>query len=814
MRDKLRHICKNFNQDMLSNILYAAFVALVVVVAIWIFADSPVQPHFREAANNNVWFGDGWYYADKNGNIDWNESVAVNGQHFMRVNVDDGVVRIAKRVEKKPSAEDFFCFRTCAHNVKLYVNGSCWYEYEMQEKYKKYSKGMYMLHQLSAADLEEGDVITLVLLETDDSNHTILQYPAIGDRYALTKYIITQSAINLLLCVFVLILLLLIAVTRHSPILVEKMNNKESLKWLWSFLVVAMIYFGMDTGCMELLFNRMYWVGWLGDISVLMLPMPFLLYTKSVFFPEYRRFEYLAGINFIIAVASIIGFIGWGYNISDAFIFIHPLIAVGITMCLVCLIKEEQMPGAEVLIGYAAIWISSIAAVWLYWTGLAYPLSTVFGIGLAVFGVCMLLWTVKENNELKRLRDEVERIRMQRDKQNAEEANEQKNRFLSRMSHEIRTPLNAMLGMNELIMQDTEEENIRVYASNIQSAGRTLLALINDVLDFSKIENGKLEIEVSDYSLSSVLNDVVLMVQEKATAKGLEMRLNIDADMPDNLRGDEIRIKQIILNLLTNAVKYTEKGWVELFMQMTPITKSGQNSEDVYLCIKVSDSGIGIKEEEMPKLFHEFERLDRNKNKSIEGTGLGLSIASRLVALMGGSISVESEYGKGSVFMVSLPQTVVSDERIGDYKKRIECFTKSKQQDKMQAACFPGKKIFVVDDNEMNLEVIASILEMLEITVSRADNGQSAINHLKNDKYDLIITDDMMPGMNGTEFMKNIKSYSEGANCNTPIVVLTANAIAGAREEYLKRGFDGYLTKPIDIDNLLKILKRYLLVTP
>lgn len=810
MKDKLRHICKNFNQDMLSNILYTVFVALVVVVAIWIFADSPVQPHFREAANNNVWFGDGWHYADKNGNIDWNDSVAVNGQHFMRVNVDDGVVRIAKRVEKKPSAEDFFCFRTCAHNVKLYVNGSCWYEYEMQEKYKKYSKGMYMLHQLSAADLEAGDVITLVLLDTDDSNYTILQYPAIGDRYALTKYIIAQSAINLLLCVFVLILLLLIAVTRHSPILVERMNNKESLKWLWSFLVVAMIYFGMDTGCMELLFNRMYWVGWLGDVAVLMLPMPFLLYTKNVFFPDYRRFEYLAGINFIIAVASIIGFIGWGYNISDAFIFIHPLIAVGITMCLVSLIKEEQMPGAEVLIGYAAIWISSIAAVWLYWTGLAYPLSTVFGIGLAVFGVCMLLWTVKENNELKRLRDEVERIRMQRDKQNAEEANEQKSRFLSQMSHEIRTPLNAMLGMNELIMQSAENSTTKQYAANIQSAGRTLLALINDVLDFSKIENGKLNIEIYNYSLSSVLNDVILMVQEKVTAKGLELRLNIDSDMPDSLRGDEIRIKQIILNLLTNAVKYTERGWVKLSVGLTPETKQWQTQGDICMCVRVSDSGIGIKEEEMPKLFREFERLDRNRNRSIEGTGLGLSITSRLAALMGGSIKVESEYGKGSTFTVFLPQAVVSDESIGDYKKRIERLTKSEQQESPQTLKFSGKRVFVVDDNEMNLEVIASILEMLEITVSRADNGQSAINRLENDKYDLIITDDMMPGMSGNELMKRIKSHMQGANCSTPVVVLTANAIAGAREEYLKRGFDGYLTKPIDIDALQKLLQRYL----
>lgn len=810
MKNKLKHIYRNMNQNVLGNILYSGFIILVAIVVICIFVDSPMQFHFKEAADNDVWYGDGWYYVDKDGNIDWNASVAVSGRHFMRANIKDGSVIIAKRVEEKPSAQDFICFRVCSQNTKVYVNGSCLYENEMQEDYKKYTKGMYMLHQFSAADLEPGDVITLALSEIKAGTYTIIQYPALGDRYALNNYIIAKSAPNLLLCVFVLILLLLIAVTRHSPILVEKMNDKQSLKWLMSFLVMAMIYFGMDSGCMELFFNRMFWVEWLSDVAVLMLPMPFLMYTKNVFFPDYRRFERLAGINFIIAVASIVGFIGWGYNISDAFVFIHPLIVIGITMCLASFIKEEMMPGAEVLIGYAAIWATALAAVALYWARLVYPLSTVFGVGLVIFGVCMFLWTVRENNELKRLRDEVERIRMQRDKQNAEEANEQKNRFLSQMSHEIRTPLNAILGMNELIMQSAENENTKQYAVNIQSAGRTLLALINDILDFSKIENGKLDIQISDYSLSSVLNDAILMVQEKITAKGLELRLNIDPNMPDSLRGDEIRIKQIILNLLTIAVKYTQKGWVELSLQRDRTGNTQQGGKDICLCIRVSDSGIGIKQEEMPKLFGEFERLDKDRNRSIEGTGLGLSITSRLVTLMGGSIHVESEYGMGSVFTVILPQTVVSGENIGDYKKRIEYLTKSEQHESQQVVCFPGKKVFVVDDNAMNLEVIVSILELLEITVSRADSGQSAINHLEKEKYDLIITDDMMPGMNGTELMRYIKSHSGDANCTTPIVVLTANAIAGAREEYLKRGFDGYLTKPIDIDVLQKMLKKYL----
>ena len=228
------------------------------------------------------------------------------------------------------------------------------------------------------------------------------------------------------------------------------------------------------------------------------------------------------------------------------------------------------------------------------------------------------------------------------------------------------------------------------------------------------------------------------------------------------------------------------------------------------MIVRVSDSGIGIRKEAQSKLFQEFERLDRNKNKGIEGTGLGLSITSQLVALMDGKISVESEYERGSTFTVTIPQVVVSSEIIGDYQKRFQSLSSTEQQEITNIACFTGKKVFVIDDNEMNLEVIASILEMLEITVSRADSGQSAMNHLEKEKYDLILTDDMMPGMNGTELMEYIKSQQDGINYKTPIVVLTANAIAGVREEYIKKGFDEYMTKPVDIDVLQRILKRYL----
>jgi CheY-like chemotaxis protein len=424
----------------------------------------------------------------------------------------------------------------------------------------------------------------------------------------------------------------------------------------------------------------------------------------------------------------------------------------------------------------------------------------------------MLSWLVRNRYAVNKANEEAIRESMRREKQEAQEANEQKSRFLSHMSHEIRTPLNAILGMNELVMNKADSEEIRNYCVNIQSAGKTLLALINDVLDTSKIENGKMEIVESEYSLSSLLNDVVLITQKRATDKGLEYKLNIESTMPDVLKGDEVRIRQVMVNLVNNAVKYTKQGYVELSVY-TDNEGTYLDEDSLTLIIKVRDTGIGIKDEDMSKLFTEFERLDRAKNINIEGSGLGLSIASQLVSLMKGTISVESEYGKGSVFTVKLPQEIVVHNPIGDYKKRFELLANEKEKKEIEAIeslKFPGKRVYVVDDNEMNLEVIASILELMEIEVDRASGGEEAIRRLDTTAYDLILTDDMMPGIDGTKLMQHLHSNLDSASHSTPIAVLTANAVVGARQEYISKGFDEYLTKPIDIDVLQKILINYL----
>ncbi len=415
--------------------------------------------------------------------------------------------------------------------------------------------------------------------------------------------------------------------------------------------------------------------------------------------------------------------------------------------------------------------------------------------------IARILWVTedidKERRERERLIDASER---------AVAASEAKSAFLSNMSHEIRTPINAVLGMNEMILRECDDKNILGYSENIRSAGSTLLGLINDILDFSKIEAGKMEIIPVDYDLSSVINDLVNMIQTKADAKGLKLEFEISREVPKLLHGDEVRIKQIVTNILTNAVKYTEKGRVTLCIDYEKIP----DEEDcILLDVAVKDTGIGIKEEDMKKLFSEFDRIEEKRNRNVEGTGLGMSITKRLLEMMGSELQVESKYGLGSKFSFSLRQTVIKWEELGDYEAayKASLASRGKYHEKFRA---PKAEILVVDDTPMNLEVFINLLKKTEIKIETAATGEEALSLAFDKEYDVIFLDHMMPDKDGIETLHEMRERKDAPNLQTPVICLTANAISGAREKYLAEGFDNYLTKPIDSVKLEEMLIEYL----
>ena len=390
--------------------------------------------------------------------------------------------------------------------------------------------------------------------------------------------------------------------------------------------------------------------------------------------------------------------------------------------------------------------------------------------------------------------------------QQANQANAAKSYFLSTMSHDIRTPMNAILGLNEMVLRESQDATIIHYSESIRTAGSTLLGLINDILDFSKIEAGKMDILPVDYNFASVLNDLVNMVQKNAADKGLAFHIDIDAGIPALLHGDEIRIKQITTNILSNAVKYTKEGSVTFTVGYAKIP---DKPDSILLKIRVADTGIGIKPEDMDRLFKAFERIDEKKNRNIEGTGLGMTIAQNFLAKMDSQLHVESTYGEGSVFSFDLEQKVVKWDPIGNYEEtfRASLSERNRYREKFTA---PHADLLVVDDTPVNLTVFTSLLSRTKIRIDTALDGDEAISMYKQKHYDMVFLDHMMPNKDGIETLAEMRGLTDTPNDGTPIVCLTANAISGMREKFIKAGFDDYITKPIDPDRLESMLLHYL----
>ncbi len=382
-------------------------------------------------------------------------------------------------------------------------------------------------------------------------------------------------------------------------------------------------------------------------------------------------------------------------------------------------------------------------------------------------------------------------------------ADKAKNQFLAQMSHEIRTPINAVLGMNEMILRETDSDTIRDYSTNIKVSGKNLLALINSILDFSKIEDGKMEIIPVKYDLSSLINNLVHSIDERAKAKSLRFNVDVDPTLPAILFGDDVRIQQVITNLLTNAVKYTHEGSVTLTLK-----DGGREGDILKLYVSVKDTGIGIKSADMKKLFESFERIEEIRNRNIEGTGLGMSIVTKLLGMMNSELHVDSTYGSGSEFSFTVEQRIISGDAVGNYSERFKAVSAS-NENVTKTVFAPKARLLVVDDNDMNLKVARNLLKLSGITPDLASSGRECLELTNKNKYDLILMDHMMPGMDGIETLHRLREENL-IPTGTHVIVLTANAVVGAKEKYLEAGFDDYLSKPIEVEELQAKLSAHL----
>ncbi|MBR1622711.1 MAG: response regulator [Pseudobutyrivibrio sp.] len=385
----------------------------------------------------------------------------------------------------------------------------------------------------------------------------------------------------------------------------------------------------------------------------------------------------------------------------------------------------------------------------------------------------------------------------------AQTATEAKSNFLANMSHEIRTPINTIMGMDEMILRETSEKVVEEYALDIKTASQNLLSLINDILDITKIESGKMGIVKGEYAFMSLMHDVLNNVTLRAKEKNLEIRLDIAGNIPCDMLGDDIRIKQILTNIITNAVKYTQEGYIEI---TASCTRGFGNFVDLTFTVK--DTGIGIKQEDIKRMFDSFERLEVSRNRNIEGAGLGMTITQNLLKMMGSTLNVDSVYGEGSTFSFTIAQEVVNNEPIGDFNQKLKQLTSNYEYSTSFEA--PNAEFLVVDDNTMNRKVFVALLKDSKVKITEAADGAECLHLIKNKHFDMIFLDHMMPGMDGVETFKAMATL-EGNKClGTPVIALTANAIAGAKDRYLTLGFHGFLSKPVVPAQLEKTIRDFL----
>ena len=397
-----------------------------------------------------------------------------------------------------------------------------------------------------------------------------------------------------------------------------------------------------------------------------------------------------------------------------------------------------------------------------------------------------------------------QQARLDRAISEANSANEAKSSFLDNMSHEIRTPMNSILGMNEMILREEDRPEIAEYAMVIQRSGRALLGIINDILDFSKLQDKKMEIITVHYDLSSLINDMVNIASEQAKKKSLSFTVNVDKTMPRILDGDEYHIRQVMLNVLNNAIKFTEHGGVTVTLGYEVL-----DEENMLMKCSISDTGVGIKAEDLEFIFTPFEYVESSRKYRADGSGLGLPIVKKLLQLMGSDLKVESVFHKGSTFSFDIRQTVIKWEPIGDYERAFSVATAHKEA---YAGYFqaPDARVLVVDDADVNLLVFSNLLKSTKIKIDTASSGVEMLQMVRINKYNIIFLDHRMPGMDGIEAFHNMKKITDGLNFNTPVIALTANAVLGARKMYIDEGFSDYVSKPVDTVRLEQILLEYL----
>lgn len=743
------------------------------------------------------------------------------------VNSDVNEILVMENVLPKQYAGKTLFFLSADKTIKVYVDGEQIYDFGTTDS-RLFGKTPGSIENF--VDIPENFSEGIIRIEMASpyagyAGH--MDLISVADRDVAILHMFRSNLFNIVCNVLILfagaVLLLLTILQRSSGL------NDDGMGYLSAFCFIMSIYYFIETKMLHMIYGNQTLYSILVFMVLMVIPIFFSLYYDASLKGHFERtFKFLFILSSINVIAQVTLQVLGVFDFMEMAFMSHVLIFLNIFAILMCHFRlskiepdENVYPGMLAIIFLGAGSITDIIRTYIISAG---DLGKYSRYGASIY--CLILMvvhvirvtrsysnSVTENaklleREVKNAEEQNRLLRIAKEeaenaKQEAVTANKAKSSFLANMSHEIRTPINAILGMDSMILKESNDKNVTEYARDIQSASRNLLSLINDILDFSKIESGKMDIIEVEYEVGELLNDCYNTVVFKAKDKDLNLTFENEPSIPRRLLGDEVRIRQIIINILNNAIKYTKEGSVALL-----VGYEWTDGNHIQLVIQVRDTGIGISAEDQKKLFKSFQRLDEKNNRKIEGTGLGLTIVKQLLDLMGGTIYVESKYGLGSTFTIRIPQEVFSNVPLGEFE--ASTYENDEHQVFRMGFSAPKARILVVDDVLMNLKVVTALLRETRIQVDTATSGEKCLEMIEEKHYDIIFLDHLMPNMDGLETLKRMKELDCIVNKDTPVIMLTANAIVGAREEYLKAGFCDYISKPIKERELDDILLKYL----
>lgn len=780
---------KETREEKVLHIVRFIFGMLAACVFVYFMLGELLLPREHDLTDGTCkQFNTGWSRVFKDGS---QRAISVptdcNAKRGERVTF---TAQLPKRIEEKT----WLCFRSSQQDMSIYVGS------ELRQSYSTKDIRLFGKNSISAfvfveIGSEDAGKPILVVTESDSGYSGVMNEVFIGDKSAIWQQFIREYGASAIVSILVMILGIITII--FSVVLRVFFKKRVTIEYLAWGVVIVSLWLLSESRLRQLVLPNMSVVASMSFLMIMLMPFPFSLYINNVQNGRYQKWYVAvcaaATVNFLICTTLQMT------NTKDFLDTMIYMIVVIVMMILVAAVTIFQDYKKGYIKEYGAVAVGLLGLILAAIGEILSALNWVYRMPGVVICTGLIFLLV-----MAAIKTGQDIMGIEREKQKAVFEKVSQTRFLTHMSHEIRTPLNVVIGMNTMILNENRDKQVQEYAEKIDSASKLLLNLISDVLDFSKVEQGSMELEKNSYYLASLINDEALSLKSKAEEKGLEVRIQIDEKLPSVLQGDVVRIKQCLNHLIQNAVNYTQEGHITLSAQ-----GSYSDSKEFYLVLSVADTGEGIRKEDMAKLFNSFTKLDENKNQFVAGTGLGLSLIKTLITKMGGTIKVNSVFGKGSMFTIRIPQIVVDKEPIGN----IECAYEKAEMESLQKRQYlyaPEAEILVVDDNDMNLAVIRGLLKQSEMRLDMALSGKECLELTRKKKYDLIFMDHMMPVMDGVETLHMLKKETENPNVDTTVIMLTANAITGMKEQYIEEGFEDYISKPVELEKLEKMLHKYL----